>query len=81
MSPQKVPCAIVDEVVEKPQQEKKGVYADRLACGDSNADGVVNISDAVYLIGYIFIGGASSPGDCSPGSSHWIGKDCCPFIP
>jgi uncharacterized protein (TIGR02145 family) len=26
-------------------------------CGDSNADGAVNISDAVYLIAYIFSGG------------------------
>jgi hypothetical protein len=28
-----------------------------IGCGDANADGVVNISDAVYLISYIFGGG------------------------
>ena len=27
-------------------------------CGDANADGVTNVSDAVYLISYIFKGGA-----------------------
>ncbi len=27
------------------------------ACGDANADGTVNISDAVYIINYIFAGG------------------------
>jgi hypothetical protein len=27
-------------------------------CGDSNADGAVDISDAVYLIAYIFSGGS-----------------------
>lgn len=32
-------------------------------CGDSNADGAVNISDAVYLIAYIFAGG---PAPCPP---------------
>lgn len=26
-------------------------------CGDANGDGTVNISDAVYLIAYIFAGG------------------------
>ena len=30
---------------------------DQFLCGDANADGTVNISDAVYLISYIFIGG------------------------
>lgn len=27
-------------------------------CGDANADGNINISDAVYLINYVFVGGA-----------------------
>jgi hypothetical protein len=27
-------------------------------CGDANTDGVINISDAVYIIGYVFVGGA-----------------------
>jgi len=30
MSPQTVPSAIVDEIIDKPQQEKKGVYSDQL---------------------------------------------------
>jgi hypothetical protein len=33
------------------------------SCGDANGDAVINISDAVYLIAYIFAGGAA-PGDC-----------------
>ncbi len=32
-------------------------------CGDTNDDGVVNISDAVYLIGYLFKGGPDPLGD------------------
>ncbi len=28
-------------------------------CGDANSDGDVNISDAVYIINYIFVGGAA----------------------
>jgi hypothetical protein len=28
-------------------------------CGDANGDGVVNVSDAVYIINYIFAGGAA----------------------
>ncbi len=28
-------------------------------CGDANSDGTVNISDAVYLIAYIFAGGSA----------------------
>jgi|GEM_PF-3286777 len=35
-----------------------------LSCGDANSDGVVDISDAVFLISYIFSGGAA-PADCS----------------
>ena len=34
------------------------------ACGDANGDAVVDISDAVFLIAYIFSGGAA-PGDCN----------------
>jgi hypothetical protein len=33
-------------------------------CGDANGNGSVNISDAVFLIAYIFSGG-SAPGDCN----------------
>jgi hypothetical protein len=28
-------------------------------CGDANADGGINVSDAVYIINYVFIGGAA----------------------
>ncbi len=33
-------------------------------CGDANSDGAVDISDAVFLIQYIFAGGAA-PGSCN----------------
>jgi hypothetical protein len=33
-------------------------------CGDANGNGSVNISDAVFIIAYIFSGG-SAPGDCN----------------
>jgi hypothetical protein len=33
-------------------------------CGDANNDGGYDISDAVFLIGYIFSGGPA-PGDCN----------------
>jgi hypothetical protein len=32
-------------------------FWDAYACGDADSNGIVNISDAVYLIGYIFGGG------------------------
>ena len=32
-------------------------------CGDANSDGIIDISDAVFLIAYIFSGGAA-PGVC-----------------
>jgi hypothetical protein len=31
--------------------------------GDANCDGTVNVSDAVWIINYVFVGGAA-PGDC-----------------
>ncbi|MEZ5357282.1 MAG: dockerin type I repeat-containing protein [Candidatus Zixiibacteriota bacterium] len=34
-------------------------YNQDLPCGDANADGSVNLGDAVYLINYIFRGGAA----------------------
>jgi len=34
------------------------------ACGDANSNGAVDIADAVFLISYIFSGGAA-PADCS----------------
>jgi hypothetical protein len=33
-------------------------------CGDANGDGGIDISDVVFVISYIFSGGAA-PGDCS----------------
>ncbi len=33
------------------------VYATFVLHGDANADGLINIADAVYLINYLFIGG------------------------
>jgi uncharacterized protein (TIGR02145 family) len=37
-------------------------------CGDANSDGAINVSDAVYLINYIFIVGSPAPD-----------PDCCEF--
>ncbi len=37
-------------------------------CGDANSDDAIDISDAVFLIQYIFAGGAA-PGDCQGTSS------------
>lgn len=42
-------------------------------CGDANNDAVVNISDAVYLLGYIFSGG-SAPDDYLAGDPNCDGR-------
>jgi hypothetical protein len=39
-------------------------FAAPCQCGDANGDKTIDISDAVYLIAYIFSGG-SAPGSCS----------------
>jgi hypothetical protein len=41
-------------------------------CGDANADGTVNVSDAVYLINYVFIGGAA-PNPMASGDANCDG--------
>lgn len=34
-------------------------------CGDANSDGTINVSDAVYIINYVFVGGdPPDPGCC-----------------
>ena len=33
-------------------------------CGDANDDGALNVSDAVYIINYVFIGGPALDPDC-----------------
>jgi hypothetical protein len=48
-------------------------------CGDSNGDCQVNISDAVYIINYVFILGSPPPGECCAGGWEGQGGDCCPF--
>ncbi|MBD3217858.1 MAG: hypothetical protein GF310_06225 [candidate division Zixibacteria bacterium] len=35
----------------------ENAYACDYVCGDANGDGSVNVSDAVYIINYVFIGG------------------------
>jgi hypothetical protein len=42
----------------------KTVTVTDCTCGNANGDAAINISDAVFLISYIFAGGAS-PGPCS----------------
>jgi hypothetical protein len=44
-------------------QGPHGLIAHQCACGDANGDATINISDAVYLIAYIFASG-STPGPC-----------------
>jgi hypothetical protein len=37
-------------------------------CGDANSDGMLNVSDAVYIINYVFIGGnPPDPSCCETG--------------
>ncbi|NIP42880.1 MAG: hypothetical protein GWO41_18090 [candidate division Zixibacteria bacterium] len=34
-------------------------------CGDANGDGFLNVSDAVYIVNHVFVGGdAPDPGCC-----------------
>ena len=40
-----------------------GYFVQCTSCGDASGDGKINISDAVFLIAYIFAGG-TPPGDC-----------------
>jgi hypothetical protein len=52
------------------------------SCGDSNADGSVNVSDAVHIINYVFIGGnppdpmesgdCNCDGSCNVSDAVWI---------
>jgi hypothetical protein len=35
----------------------KTEYYQGYICGDANGDGIVNVSDAVYIINYVFVGG------------------------
>ena len=40
-------------------------FGEAVICGDANSDGIVNIGDVVYLIGYLFRGGpAPIPYEC-----------------
>jgi len=56
-----------------PGSEIRKVVADLRPAGDANGDWLVNISDAVFVIAYIFSGGAqpepllSADADCSGG--------------
>jgi Beta-propeller repeat/Dockerin type I domain len=40
-----------------------------LICGDANYDGTVNVSDAVYIINYVFVGG-NSPNPYASGDTN-----------
>jgi hypothetical protein len=51
-------------------------------CGDTNKDKTVNVSDAVFIINYVFVGGdppnplesgdANCDGDCNVSDAVWI---------
>lgn len=47
-----------------------GIMASQCQCGDANGDQAFDISDAVFVISYIFAGG-SAPGDCN--GTHGLG--------
>jgi hypothetical protein len=49
-----------------------GGFISDCVAGDANGDGEVNIGDAVFLIGYIFLGG-SAPGNLDEGDAN---SDC-----
>ncbi|NIP42076.1 MAG: hypothetical protein GWO41_00485 [candidate division Zixibacteria bacterium] len=42
-------------------------------CGDANGDGVLNVSDAIYIINYIFIPGSPAPEPLDAGDANWDG--------
>jgi hypothetical protein len=42
-------------------------------CGDANADEIVNVSDAVYLINYVFIFGSPAPDPIESGETNCDG--------
>jgi hypothetical protein len=42
-----------------------GLFANLCRCGNANGDGVINVSDAVYLVNYIFAGGAAPSPLCN----------------
>jgi hypothetical protein len=54
----------------------------RFTCGDANSDGDVNVSDAVYIINYVFVGGdppnplaagdVNCDGTCNVSDAVWI---------
>ena len=44
-----------------------------MCVGDANSDGTVNVSDAVYIINYVFVGG---PVPINPGDSWADGCVC-----
>jgi hypothetical protein len=63
---------VATDIVTEPVEACEGI------CGDANGDETVNVSDAVYIISYVFVGGGA-PGDCAPGSADWLDVDCCLF--
>jgi len=44
------------------------VYIQGYTCGDANSDIVVDISDAVYLVNYVFVPGAPAPNPLEAGN-------------
>jgi len=58
------------------------LYIVSYLCGDANADGSINVSDAVWIINYVFIGGdppdpvqagdANCDGTCNISDAVWI---------
>jgi uncharacterized protein (TIGR02145 family) len=47
-------------------------YSDHV-CGDANSDGLINVSDAVFIINYVFVGGDAPDPNCCE-------SDCPPIV-
>jgi Dockerin type I domain len=50
------------------------IYIDIYYCGDANSDEIVNISDAVALVNYVFVGGSPAPDPLQSGDTNCDGS-------
>jgi len=49
------------------------IYMEVYFCGDANGDEIVNVSDAVALVNYIFVGGSPAPDPLQSGDTNCDG--------
>lgn len=60
---------VVDEIGAVSERYYSFQVIGPFACGDTNADGGVNVGDAVFVINYVFKGGAAPDPECSGDSN------------